>query len=613
MRARTIVWACCGLIMATAMQVNAQTSAAAVDPRAQPEAASAWVEQQRWVGQAPAIATANPLATQAGWQMLRQGGCAIDAAIAAQWVLGLVEPQSSGIGGGAFLVYADGKKVQTFDGRETAPSQATEDLFLRADGSPMDFRQAVVGGRAVGVPGVVKMLSLAHEARGCLPWADLIEPARALALRGFEVSPRLHGLLSKSNHALLLDPVARGYFFDANGQPWPVGHRLKNPAYADTLERIAKQGPAGFYTGPVAQAMVDKVRHHATNPGLLSLSDLASYTALERAPICFTHKAHDRPWRVCGMGPPSSGTLAVGQILGTLQARAQRAGWSSEHERWGAAWLHAYLEAARLAFADRALYLADPDFVQPPAGDWHALLAPKYLASRAALIDLAPDTKSLAPAAAGRPEWQSSEQQPSEWQPWAPMPDQPEYGTSHLSVVDGNGHLVSMTSSIETAFGAQQMVRGFLLNNQLTDFSFVHSGADGQAIANRVQAGKRPRSSMAPVVVLDAETGEPLAALGSPGGGFIIHYVSKTLWGLANWQLEPQAAVALPNFGTMGGATLLERGRVSPDIESDMVRRGPAVRSVDLTSGIQVLIRRGSQWQGSADPRREGAVQGAAP
>ena len=615
------VWlgALCGAIpMPLLAQVNVSTrtpaavaASASLDARAQPEAAGAITAKSAWRGHAPAIGTANPLATDAGWRILQAGGCAVDAAIAAQWVLGLVEPQSSGLGGGGFLVHARHGLVETFDGRETAPAAADERLFLKPDGQPMGFREAVVGGRAVGVPGLVQVLAQAHQRHGCLPWATLAQPAITLAREGFAISPRLYGLLS-SNKDLKHDPEARAYFFDSKGDVWPIGHRLNNPAYADTLGRIAELGPQAFYEGEVAQAIVDKVQGHPTNSGRLSLADLKAYKAVMRAPICVEHPWRATSWRVCGMGPPSSGAIAVGQVLGMLHAASQRPEWTAAFDQLTPEWLHAYMDAARLAFADRALYVADPDYVSPPAGRWSSLLDKQYLSARAQLIDLSPSGPSLAPAQAGQPTEalapeRSVTRQP--W-PWGAMPDQPEYGTTHISVVDAKGQLVSMTSSIETAFGAQVMVRGFLLNNQLTDFSFTPQDSAGRPIANRVEGGKRPRSSMAPTVILDAQTGEPIGALGSPGGSFIIHYVAKALWAMGHWGMDAQQATAAPNFGTTGTVSVLERDRFDASTSARLAARGPQVRALDLTSGTQILMRRSDHWEGGADPRREGTVMG---
>ena len=577
------------------------------DGRIQPEAASGPQAQALWQGQAPVVAAANPLAAQAGADILQAGGCAIDAAIATQMVLGLVEPQSSGLGGGAFLLHFDGEQTLAYDGRETAPAAATEQLFTQADGQTMPFWSAVVGGRAVGVPGVLRMLALAHQSHGCLPWARLFVPAQRLAERGFAVSPRLHALL-KSDRFLRQDPQAAAYFYDENAQAWPVGHVLRNPELADTLAIIARDGADAFYQGDLAQAMVTRVRQHPSNPGLLSLNDLRDYRAVRRSPLCFEHPTREAPWRVCGMGPPSSGALAIGQILGMLhETGVGNSGWQPARGQPTSDWLHAYLEAARLAFADRAQYVADPAFVSAPGGDWRKLLAPDYLRQRASLIARGPQAPSVAPATAGHPDALTGPQA------LAPMPDQPEYGTSHISIVDARGQAVAMTTSIESAFGARLWVRGFLLNNQLTDFSFNATDDQGRAIANRVQAGKRPRSSMSPSLVFDARNGQLIASLGSPGGSFIIHYVSKALWALSRWGLDAQAASAAPNFGTTGSATLLEAGRFDPATRQALAAHGPQVREIDMTSGTQILMRTNGTWQGGADPRREGRVISATP
>lgn len=440
-----------------------------------------------------AVAAANPLATEAGYRILQAGGSAVDAAIAVQMVLTLVEPQSSGIGGGAFLMHFDGQRAQAFDGRETAPAAATDKLFLQPDGKPMPFMAGVVGGRSVGTPGVLRMLHLAHQQHGRLPWARLFEPAIALAEAGFAVSPRLHTLL-KAEAALKQDPTAAAYFYDAKGEPWPAGHVLKNTELAQVLRAVAQQGPDAFYRGPVAQAVVDKVRGHASNPGLLALADLQGYKPVVREPLCHDHTAPQRTLRLCGFPPPSSGAIAIGQILGML---SQRPGATAPLANGlpSADWLHDYTEASRLAFADRAQYLADPDFVAPPAGSWHSLLAPDYLRQRAALIG----ATSIKTATPGQPQGQKVS--------YAPMPDQPEYGTSHISIVDAQGRAVAMTTTIEAGFGARLMVKGFLLNNELTDFSFAPTDASGKPIANRVEPGKRPRSSMSPTLVFDKTSG----------------------------------------------------------------------------------------------------------
>ncbi len=543
-----------------------------------------------------AVAAANPLATEAGYRILQAGGSAVDAAIAVQMVLTLVEPQSSGIGGGAFLMHFDGQRTQAFDGRETAPAAATDKLFLQADGKPMPFMAGVVGGRSVGTPGVLRMLHLAHQQHGRLPWARLFEPAIALAEAGFAVSPRLHTLL-KAETALKQDPTAAAYFYDAKGEPWPVGHVLKNPELAQVLRAVAQQGPDAFYRGAVAQAVVDKVRGHASNPGLLALADLQAYQPVVREPLCHDHAAPQRSLRICGFPPPSSGAIAIGQILGML---AQRPGATAPLANGlpSADWLHDYTEAARLAFADRAQYVADPAFVTPPAGSWHSLLAPDYLRQRAALIG----ATSMKTATPGQPQGQKVS--------YAPMPDQPEYGTSHISIVDAQGKAVAMTTTIEAGFGARLMVKGFLLNNELTDFSFAPTDASGKPIANRVEPGKRPRSSMSPTLVFDKASGQLLGTLGSPGGALIIHYTAKTLWGQWHWGLNAQQAINLPNFGSLNGPTLLEEKRFPASTSDALKARGHEVREMDMTSGLQAIERQGRGWFGGADPRREGVVMG---
>ena len=566
----------------------------------QPEGSSGYTEKPGWATTKFAVAAANPLATDAGYQILKAGGSAVDAAIAVQMVLTLAEPQSSGIGGGAFLLHFNGKDVEAFDGRETAPMAATEKLFLKADGKPMAFYEGVVGGRSVGTPGTVRMLEMAHKQHGKLPWATLFQPAIALAEGGFKVSARLNTLLKSEQH-LKKDPVAAAYFYKADGTPHDVGHVLKNPELAAVLRKIAAQGSKGLLEGDVAQAIVDKVRKHPDNPGQLSLADLANYQPKKRAPICHDYKANARDYRICGFPPPSSGAIAVGQILGTLN-HAYASAIPLENGLPGAAWLHLYTEAARMAFADRGQYVADPDFVQPPGGSWMSLLDDGYLASRAKLIG----AQSMKVATPGTPGPVKTSH--------APMPDQPEYGTSHISIVDAFGNALAMTTTIEDVFGSRQMVKGFLLNNELTDFSFAPADAEGKPIANRVQPGKRPRSSMAPTLVFDKATGQLVMSGGSPGGALIIHYTAKTLYGVLNWGMTPQQAINLPNFGSNNGPSLLEEKRFPPATVEALRARGAEVREQNMTSGLQAITRgqaHGMQlWFGGADPRREGIVMG---
>ena len=577
----------------------------------QPEGSSAYTEKPGWSAQRFAVAAANPLATDAGYQVLRAGGSAVDAAIAVQMVLNLVEPQSSGIGGGAFLMHFNGADVEAFDGRETAPAAADERLFLGADGKPMAFYDAVVGGRAVGAPGTVRMLEMVHGQYGTLPWATLLEPAIVLAEGGFKVSARLNALLKTEVH-LKKDPVAAAYFYRPDGTPHDVGYVLRNPALAAVLRKIAAGGSKALHEGEIAQAIVNKVRLHPSNPGQLSMADLANYKAIKRAALCHDYRANTRDYRICGFPPPSSGAIAIGQILGTLN-QTNAAQLPLEAGLPGTQWLHLYTEAARLAFADRAQYLGDPDFVSPPAGSWLSLLNPDYLAERARLIGQNPGASSMKTAKPGTPRGTQTA--------FAPMPDQMEYGTSHISIIDGNGRAVAMTTTIEDAFGARQMVNaqpglagGFLLNNELTDFSFVPRDSAGLPVANRVEPGKRPRSSMAPTLVFDKGTGAVLMSGGSPGGALIIHFVAKTLYGVLNWGLTPQTAINLPSFASLNGPTVLEEKRFPKATIDALNARGHEVREANMTSGLQAIARDQGQarpvWLGGADPRREGIVMG---
>ena len=557
-----------------------------------PEAASGYTEKPGWATKRYAVAAANPLATDAGHQVLKAGGSAIDAAIAVQMVLTLVEPQSSGIGGGAFVLHWDGRAVAAFDGRETAPAAATENLFLKADGKPMGFHEGVVGGRSAGTPGTLLVLQLAHQKHGKLPWAQLFQPAITLAEQGFRVSPRLFTLL-KGEKFLKQDPAAAAYFYRPDGEPHPVGTLLRNPELAAVLRAVAQDGPDAFYRGAVARDIVAKVRGHAGNPGVLSEADLAAYQPKTREALCTDWQR----FRLCGFPPPSSGHIAILQMLGMLE-HAPAAAAPLDNGLPSADFLHRYTEAARLAFADRAMYLGDPDFVAPPAGDWKSLIAPEYLKQRAALIG----PRSMKTAQAGVPGGAKLAQ--------AAMPEQPEYGTSHISIVDGDGRAVAMTTTIEDQFGARQMVRGFLLNNELTDFSFAPQDALGRPVANRVQPGKRPRSSMSPTLVFDKASGQLVMSAGSPGGALIIHFTAKTLLGTLAWGLNPQQAINLPNFGSTNGPTLLEDKRFPAATVEALKARGHELRETAMTSGLQAIQRVPGGLFGGADPRREGVVAG---
>jgi gamma-glutamyltranspeptidase/glutathione hydrolase len=567
----------------------------------QPEAASGNNTKPGWAFTRQAVAAANPLATDAGHQVLRAGGSALDATIAVQMVLGLVEPQSSGIGGGAFLLHFDGQKVTAHDGRETAPAGARGDMFLD-QGKPLPFADAVQSGHSVGVPGVVRMLEAAHRQHGRLPWAQLMAPAITLAEQGFRVSPRLNALLN-ADALLKKDPLALRFFYQADGQAWPVGHVLRNPEYAHVLRGIAQAGSRALHEGPVAAAMVARTAQ-APRPGTLSLQDLANYQPRMRDALCFDHTAASRAYWICGFPPPSSGQIAIGQILGMLSHTAAQ-GPELASGQPSPDWLHRYTEASRLAFADRAQFVADPDFVSAPAGDWRSLMAPGYLRERSQLIG-APAMKA---APAGQPGGKTTS--------FAPMPTQTEYGTSHISVVDAQGRAVAMTTTIEAAFGSRRMVTtdpsrpgGFLLNNELTDFSLTPADAQGRPIANRVEPGKRPRSSMSPTLVFDKATGQLLMSGGSPGGAAIIHYTAKLLTGTLHWGLNAQQAIDLPNFGSLGGPTLLEAQRFDRSTVDALKGRGHEVREMEMTSGLQAIERTPKGWFGGADPRREGVVLG---
>jgi len=563
-----------------------------------PEGASGYTAKPGWATERFAVAAANPLATEAGYRILKAGGSAMDAAVTVQMVLTLVEPQSSGIGGGAFLLHWDGESVSALDGRETAPAAVDEALFLKPDGTPMDFQQAVVGGRSVGVPGVVKMLEQAHQQYGKLPWRELLQPAIQLAEDGFEISPRLHRLL-QSDPALRDNPPALAFYYQPDGSPWPVGHRLRNPALAELLRNIAENGSDAFYRGANAQALVRQVNEHQ-NAGAMTLSDLEVYKPRQRDPLC---NLWQQNYQVCGFPPPSSGHITQIQILGILEQLSPLP--ALDQGVPSAEFLHHYTEAARLAYADRAKYIADPDFAPVPGRTWNSMLAPKYLKQRAELIG----TRSMGTAKAGEPGTMPVS--------FAPQPEQPEYGTSHISIVDGQGNALAMTTSIEQAFGSRLLndggtglPGGYLLNNELTDFAFEPRDSRGKPVANRVEPNKRPRSSMSPTLVFDAAGDRLLASVGSPGGAAIIHFTAKALLGMYGWGLDAQRAIDLPNFGSFNGPTVLETGRFPASTVESLEARGHEVNETEMTSGLQAIQRTGSGWFGGADPRREGVVMG---
>jgi gamma-glutamyltranspeptidase/glutathione hydrolase len=549
----------------------------------QPEPATGFQPREAAYARRFMVAAANPLAVDAGVQALRTGGSVVDAAIMVQMVLGLVEPQSSGIGGGAFLLHwaRAEKRLRSYDGRETAPAAARPDRFLDASGKPLALPEAIVNGRAVGVPGVLRMLEAAHRRHGRIAWAKLFDPAIRLAEQGFPMSPRLNQLL-EGERALRGDAAARAIYYGSDGQPRPVGALVFNPEYAATLRAIATFGADAFYTGAIAQDMVRAVAAHR-RPGDLALEDLQRYRAIEREPVCGEYRGR----RICSMGPPAGGVTLL-QVLGILERTPFHRAAPGSAEA-----LHLFSEAARLAYADRARYLADPAFVrQPVAG----LLELDYLESRAALIG----ERSMGRAEPGNPRGapgllgDSAAAEPS--------------GTSHVSIVDVRGDAVAMTTTIESAFGSRIMVRGFLLNNELTDFSLAGGGGTRVA-ANRVEPGKRPRSAMSPTFVFGRD-GQLQAVLGSPGGPPIIAYVAKALVAMLDWGLDAQSAVALPNFGSRNGPTEIERGSAYESLAPALRARGHEVLLLDLTSGTHVIERVEGGWRGGADPRREGVARG---
>ena len=552
-----------------------------------PEFAGGGVGQTLAVAATHMVSAANPYATEAGLEILRAGGTAVDAAIAVALVLNLVEPQSSGVGGGGFLMHWDAarKEVKAYDGRETAPSAARPDRFIR-DGEPMPFDEAVSSGLSVGVPGLLRMLELAHKRHGRLAWARLFEPAIRLSERGFRVSTRLNLMLRLQGPARFT-PAARRYFFDDVGSERPVGSLLRNPELAATLKAVAQGGADAFYRGPIAGAVVSAVAAAPGHPGDMTLDDLAGYQAKERAPVCTTYRER----RICGMGPPSSGGLTVAMTLELLEAFDIGSGPDAAMRTSA---LHVIAEAEKLAYADRNRYIADPDFVRVPAG----LLDEAYLAARRRLIDPA---AAMARAAAGLP--------PGVVQRAFGLDATLENaGTTHLSVVDGEGNAVALTATIEQAFGSRIWAAGFLLNNELTDFSFAPGSAEAP-IANAVGPGKRPRSSMAPTLVF-APDGTFDAALGSVGGSAIIYYVVKALVALIDWQLDPQAAAALLSFGSRGTAFEIEADYSTVWYALNLRPLGHRIALTLPVSGTHIIARRSGMLQGGADPRREGVARG---
>lgn len=532
------------------------------------------------------VSSAHPAASQAGIDILNAGGTAMDAAVAVQLMLNLVEPESSGIGGGAFLLFWDQseQKLLTYDGREKAPASATPEYFLKADGEPMKWPEAVPGGLSVGVPGTLKLLETAHADHGIKPWAGLFDAAIETAESGFVVTDKLSASIERAQERglTLFDPT-REYFFNEDGSARAAGSTLTNPEFASTLKTLAQQGSAPFYTGDLAEQIVATVTSATTNPGQMTMADLAAYAVIKREPVCFPYRAYE----VCGMGPPTSGGLTMGQILGVL-SHFDLPAMGPSAESW-----HLFIEAAKLAYADRGMYMADADFVDMPEG----LLNKDYLSERASLID---PKQSMGKAQAGTPPWQEAQLRAADLQP-------EKAGTSHFSIIDRYGNMVSMTTTIETGFGSRLMVGGFLLNNELTDFSF-RPEKDGKPVANRVEGNKRPRSSMSPTIVM--QEGRPVLLTGSPGGSRIINYVTQSVVAILDWGMDPQDALNMGHVVNRNGKTDLEEGTEAVELQAALEAMGHEVNVRALNSGLHSILIDGARYYGASDPRRSGVAIG---
>ncbi|MGB5466344.1 MAG: gamma-glutamyltransferase [Sedimenticolaceae bacterium] len=542
------------------------------------------------------IVTANPLASAAGARILRKGGTAADAMVTAQAVLGLVEPQSSGLGGGAFVVYYDAATghTTTFDGREKAPAAATEDRFVS-----LGFTPAWQSGLSVGVPGTPRIMEVVHNRYGIKPWSTVLQPAIRLAKAGFDLTERtssqVAGLLARNpsceDRLFFRDPTAFAYFANPDCTAKPAGTRIKNKDYADTLKAMRKGGADAFYIGPIAEDIADAVQGDLAIPGDMTVQDLADYEVVERDPVCIDYRGYN----VCGMGPPSSGALAVGQILGILENFSLVDDPLDEYN------VHLFAEAGRLAFADRGLYVGDSDFVTVPV---EGMLHKDYLAERADLIG----EMDMGTAEPGTP--------PGDFDPSAPDSTAKTSGTSHISIVDRYGNALSMTTTVESSFGNGVMVRGFLLNNELTDFSF-NPVSNGMPVANRVQANKRPRSSMSPTIVFDADGSVELVT-GSPGGSRIIGYTAQSIVNHIDFGLDPQESINTPHYQNRNGSTEIERTVPGITIEYDAdaleeslkARDHPVIVRDVLESGLSIIHVDGDDLIGGADKRRDGTVSG---
>jgi gamma-glutamyltranspeptidase/glutathione hydrolase len=529
------------------------------------------------------VSAADRRAAAAGVEILNQGGTAAEAAIATMLALTVVEPQSSGIGGGGYLVYSRrGAAPVTYDGRETAPAAATGDWFFR-NGQPMPFSEAQPGGRSVGVPGNIRMAALAHRAHGKLPWAALFQPAIRLARGGFEITPRLYRALDEARVTGSLSPSARAMFYEQDGKPLAVGMTVRNPQLAAFLEQLAASGPEAFYEGANAQAIATTVSTANPNPAPMTAADIARYQALPRPPVCGPYRAY----RICGMGPSSSGATTVFAILKQLERFDLAKLGPVSPTSW-----HLIAESMRLAYADRDKYLADPAFVDVPVS---GLIDPRYLASRSALIAL---DRSMASVQAGNV--------PGATITVCPRSSSPEQGTSHFVAVDQWGDVASETSTIESAFGSGLMVNGYYLNNELTDFSFMPT-TNGCPVANRVEGGKRPRSSMSPTIVYSAD-GKVRLAIGAAGGATIPAQVAKAIIGVIDWKLSAQDAIALPVLFSPGDTVYVERGTSLEAMIPALTALGHKVQAREPGFKANAIEWRDGRWVGAADPRSEGAA-----
>ena len=552
----------------------------------EPEAATGFHTKKAYVADEYMVSAAHPFASWAGKNILKKGGSAIDAAVAVQAMLTLVEPQSSGIGGGTFILYWDNKakKLHTFDGRETAPADADGYMFMQTDGKPMKWRDAVVGGKAVGVPGVLKALEMAHGEFGNLPWYDLFNDAALTAEKGFEVTPRLAKLVGMNFHPGLQEFIASKNYFYPGGNAIQEGYLRKNPQLAKVLREIASNGADYFYKGELADRIAKAAQSSTINPGRLKKSDIQNYKAVKRNPVCNRYKTY----RICGMAPPSSGGINVFQILKMLEQFDM-----AKYKPNDAEAMHLFTQASRLAYADRSMYIADSDFTDLPFG---ALINKTYLSRRAEYIS---KDKDMLRAKAGQPYTGAQITTAMTYE----LPN-----TSHISIVDKEGNAVSMTSSVEFAFGSGLMVDGFILNNQLTDFALMPMKGQNQVL-NRIEPRKRPRSAMSPTMVFD-EKGELLMVIGSPGGSRIISYVAQTIIGVLDWGLDMQEAINLPKVTNRNDYTALEKGTSAEQLQVPLEALGHKVRIIDLNSGLHGILIKDGKLIGGADPRREGVAVG---